>query len=168
MQTYTQTHTATYARHIASKVAADLKRLQRLYRVNRPTDKEIDEYQTEAFMLLSAGYLGEVTYGFKRNGNWIAALKYRAVGSQLVGTGDDPGGIRATENIAGAPFSSFLSYADVWWDRLTQAQRDAFKATLPVSRVSGHEPDIENGRWVSNKNYASGPLGVQRSTIQRY
>ena len=35
MQTKTYTQTATHARHIASKVAADLKRIQRIYQVNR-------------------------------------------------------------------------------------------------------------------------------------
>ena len=168
MSTQTQTHTFTHARHIASKVAADLKRLQRLYGVNRPSDKEIDEYQTEAFMLLNAGYLGEVTYGFKRNDNWVAALKYHAVGNQVMGGGDDPGGIRATENIAGAHFTSFLAYSTAW-GYLSQGQKDAFEATLPFRRGFGPEPGIESGgHWVSGRNYVSGTLGVQRSTIQRY
>ncbi len=167
MSTQTQTHTFTHARHIASKVAADLKRFQRLYRANRPSDEEIEAYQAEVFMLLNAGYLGEVTYGFKRNGKWVAALKYHAVGNQLSGGGDDPGGIRATENVAGLPFTSFLTHSYAW-TLLSRDQREAFEATLPFRRGFGDPPGIEGGgHWVAGRNYVSGPFGVQRSTIQR-
>lgn len=167
MQTYTQTHTSTYARHIASKVAADLKRLQRLYGVNSPSDKEIDEYQAEISMLLDAEYLGKVTYGFKRGDSWVVAFKYHAVGNQVGRVDGDPGGIWPTENIDGAYFTSFLTYSAAW-SVLSKEQRDAFKATLPFQRVSGNEPGIENGRWVGGRNYVSGTLGVQRSMIEKY
>ena len=167
MQTHTQTHSYTYARHIASKVAADLKRLQRLYGKGSPSDESIDDYQTEIALLLDAGFLGEVTYGFKRNGKWVVALKYHAVGNDVGRVGGDPGDILPTEDVAGAHFTSFLTYSGAW-DNLSHVQKKAFKDALPFQRVSGHEPEIENGRWVEGRNYLSGTLGVQRSMIQKY
>ena len=85
MQTYTRSNTSTYARHIASKVAADLKTTATNLWDCSPSNLDIDNNQEEIALLLDHGYLGEVTYGFKRNEQWLVALKYKAVGSQLVG-----------------------------------------------------------------------------------
>ena len=41
--TETTAFTVTHAKHLASKVATDLKRLQRFYK--KPTDKKIDEFE---------------------------------------------------------------------------------------------------------------------------
>ena len=62
MSTYTRTgtETKTYARHIAAKMATDLKRLQRLMECEEPSDQDIADYQQEAIALLRRGYLGEV------------------------------------------------------------------------------------------------------------
>ena len=71
------TFTVTHARHMAAKIATDLKRIQRLY--GWPSDREIAEYEGEAVAMMKAGYLAEVTYGFKRNGLWVEpTLKYAA------------------------------------------------------------------------------------------
>src|SRR6478752_2501033 len=87
----TQTFTLTHAKYLASKVATDLKRLQRLY--GFPSDSIIESYETELTELLKGGYLDTVTYGFKRNNNWIEpTLRYT---SQEISSGsgldDDPG-----------------------------------------------------------------------------
>jgi hypothetical protein len=68
---YTDTiaFTHTHAVHLATKVAADLKRVQRLY--GSPSDVAIAEYAGEMIALLKAGYLGTVTYGYRRDGDWI-------------------------------------------------------------------------------------------------
>ncbi|WOV91279.1 MAG: hypothetical protein R1F54_01020 [Candidatus Zeuxoniibacter abyssi] len=166
MQTYTRSNTSTYARHIASKVAADLKRLQRIYGIGSPSNLDIDNNQEEIALLLDHGYLGEVTYGFKRNEQWLVALKYKAVGSQLVG-GDDPGGIGREGDILGAYFTSFLTYSQIWFN-LSQEARRTFKLQLPFQRVEGSEPSIANGYWVDDRSYSSGELGVKRSMIKRY
>nr|WP_246886778.1 hypothetical protein [Pseudomonas chlororaphis] len=57
---------------MAAKVATDLKRMQRFY--GYPSDTWIEEYEAELVVLLKAGYLGEVTYGFKRGDDWIDDL----------------------------------------------------------------------------------------------
>lgn len=68
-QSSTSTFTITHARHMAAKLAADLKRMQRFY--GAPSDDRIAAYETEVVELLKAGYLDTVTYGFKRGDNWI-------------------------------------------------------------------------------------------------
>jgi len=70
--------TVTHARHMAAKVAADLKRIQRHY--GEPSDSEISAYEEEITAFLKAGYLGTVTYGFRRGGKWVEpALRYTAL-----------------------------------------------------------------------------------------
>ena len=48
----TATFTVTHARHMAAKVATDLKRMQRFYGV--PNDCAITAYETEVIELLKA------------------------------------------------------------------------------------------------------------------
>ena len=163
MQTRTRTQTRTHAKHIAAKVAADLKRVQRIYGVGRPSDAEIDKYQEELIMLLEAGYLGTVTYGFRRGHNWIAALKYRAVNGHL--SNNDPGGVVYNGSVSEAFFTSFLTYSKEWYD-LSEAERREFENSLPFQRTPDNEPGVE-GRWVEGRSYSSGPLGVSRSMITR-
>lgn len=166
MQTGTFTHTAIHARHVASKVAADLKRLQRIYEVGSPSDSEIGEYQEELAMLLDKDCLGTVTYGFKRNGKWVVALKYEATGGSLYGGNDDPGGIRTETERSGTCFTSFLSYS-ASWSSLSSEEKRTFKALLPFERVKGYEPGLEKGHWIESRKYLSGTLGVQRFLIKR-
>ena len=92
--TETKTFTVTHARHMAAKVATDLKRMQRFY--GKPNDQEIEEYEAEVIALLKDGYLSTVWYGYRRNSNWIEpTLQYTA--RDLAGASannDDPGRIR--------------------------------------------------------------------------
>ena len=73
MSTYTTSTTAsftmTHAKYLSSKVAADLKRMQRFY--GSPSDAWIADYEAELASLLKHGYLASVTYGYKRDGNFI-------------------------------------------------------------------------------------------------
>ena len=55
----TTTFTVTHARHMAAKVATDLKRLQRFY--GQPSNSDIADYEIEVIALLKGGYLGTVT-----------------------------------------------------------------------------------------------------------
>ena len=96
--------TRTHARHMAAKVATDLKRMQRFY--DRPTDSKIGDYEIEVIELLKEGYLATVSYGFRRNGDWIEpTLCYTA--RDLAGISsddDDPGKIRPDADITDASF----------------------------------------------------------------
>ena len=155
---------STHARHIAAKVAADLKRVQRIYGVGRPSDAEIDEYQEELTLLLDKGYLGTVTYGFQRNGNWIAALQYRAMQRGL-SNNDSSGGAVYLGDAGETFFGSFLTCSPQWHN-LGCDEQNAFRELLSFQRTNGNEPVVE-GRWVEGRSYASGPLGVSRFMIKR-
>lgn len=164
--TESTTFTITHARHMAAKIATDLKRIQRLY--GRPSDATIAEYEEEAVAMLKAGYLSSVTYGFKRNGSWIEpTVKYDA--RDLQGgsaSDDDPGKIRPGKDISGASFTSFLCYSDAYF-RLTEAERNTFKSDLPFKRSSGTEPPID-GYLAPDRTYSSGGCALDRASVRSY
>lgn len=161
-----QTFTVTHARHIASKVATDLKRIQRFY--GNPSDYMIEKYEAEIIEYLKNGYLGSVTYGFKKSENWIEpTLKYTS--KELAGLSandDDPGRIRASANIEGAGFYSYLTYSSIWYS-LTKTEQDNFQRTLPIQRIGAEEPGI-SGYLSNDKTYSSGGRALDRSIIKSY
>lgn len=164
--TDTATFTVTHARHMAAKVATDLKRVQRLY--GEPSDTEIAEYETEATELLKAGYLATVTYGFKRNGQWIEpTLRYTA--RDLAGgtaTDDDPGRVRPGASTVGAVFYSYLTYTTAW-SALTPAAQHAFKSRMPYYREGKAEPSV-SGYLADDKTYSSGGRALNRATVRSF
>ena len=164
--TETTTFTVTHAKHMAAKVAADLKRMQRLY--GKPEDQDIASYEAEVVELLKAGYLGTVSYGYRRDGNFIEpTLRYTA--RDLAGTAandDDPGKVLPGANIAGATFYSYLTYSSAWTS-LNGAQQDAYKATLPFQRTGANEPGI-NGYLVEDRTYSAGGRAMGRSSVRSY
>jgi hypothetical protein len=164
--TEARTFTITHARHMAAKVATDLKRLQRLY--GKPSNTSIAEYETEIIELLKAGYLGTVTYGYRRNDRWIEpALRYTA--RDLEGASandDDPGRIRPGANVDGASFYSYLTYTAAW-DSLSEAEKDDFKKSLPFYRGGAPEPAID-GYLSNDKTYSSGGRALDRASVRSY
>jgi hypothetical protein len=162
----TTTFTVTHARHMAAKVATDLKRLQRLY--GRPCDIDIANYEAEIVVLLKGGYLENVTYGFKRDGKWIEpALMYTS--RDLAGgtaNDDDPGRIRPGANITDATFYSFLTYSTLW-DRLTMADKEAVKKSLPIQRGNADAPGV-NGYLSDDRMYSSGGRALSRASVRSY
>ncbi|MBG6118165.1 MULTISPECIES: hypothetical protein [unclassified Sphingobium] len=158
--------TITHARHMAAKVAADLKRMQRHY--GKPSDADIATYEEEVVQLLKAGYLGTVSYGYKRDGNWIEpTLRYMAKDLLgMSGTDDDPGKIKPWADISGASFYSFLTYSPAW-DALTSTQQDAFKKSLPFYRGGASEPGI-SGYLEQDRTYSAGGHALGRSSVRSY
>jgi hypothetical protein len=164
--TETKTFTLTHAKHLAAKVAADLKRLQRLY--GHITDERIAEFEGEVTELLRQGYLGTVTYGFQRDDKWIEpTLRYSASELANSGTDDDPGRVPPGKDISGAHFHSYLTYSAAW-DALTADQRVAVKGQLPLQRVGGSEPAVNKGYFAEDKTYASGGRSLGRATVRSY
>lgn len=161
--TSTGTFTLTHAKHIAAKVSTDLMRFTRYYR--NPSVDEINKYEAELIAYLNAGYLDNVTYGYKRDGKWVEALKYHVIDGQLVGD-DDPGKIRPGTDVPGESFTSFLVQNDKWFS-LTSEARAAFKAGLPIQRTHGTEPPLAHGVWSHDLNYSAGGRGLGRSIILR-
>lgn len=165
--TETATFTVTHARHMGAKVATDLKRLQRLYS-GGPSDLDIANYETEIVELLKAGYLGTVTYGFWKNNNWIEpTLRYTA--QDLAGMSandDDPGRIRASADVFGATFYSYLTYSAAW-SNLSEAEQAAFKKSLPFYRGGATEPGV-TGYLQLDRTYSSGGRALNRSTVRSF
>lgn len=170
MSSYTISHTntfsVTHARHMAAKVAADLKRMQRLY--GKPSDEAIAAYEAEVIELLKSGYLGTVTYGYKRDGQWIEpTLRYSAKDlAGADGNGDDPGKVRPGKSVVEAAFYSYLTYSDTWAN-LSSAQQAAFMKSLPFERGGATEPTV-NGYFESDLTYSAGGKALDRSSVRSY
>lgn len=166
--TYTEstTFTVTHARHMAAKVATDLKRIQRLY--GAPSDERIAAFEAEVIELLKLGYLGTVTYGYRRGAEFIEpTVRYTA--RDLAGTAatdDDPGRIRPGANTAGATFYSYLTYSAAW-DALSGNEQHAIKARLPVQRSGAATPGV-SGYFADDKTYSSGGRALGRASVRSY
>lgn len=156
--------TVTHARHIAAKVATDLKRMQRFY--GSPSDSEIADYELELTAFLKAGFLGTVTYGYRRNGCWIEpTLRYTA--RDLAGTAgsdDDPGRVRPNANTEGATFYSYLTYGAAW-SQASEAVREAFREQLPFERGGAPEPGVA-GYFAGDRTYSSGGRALDRACVR--
>lgn len=160
------TFTITHARHMGTKVAADLKRIQRLY--GGISDEWIAHYETELIEYIKAGYINTVTYGFQINDQWIEpTLRYTAC--ELNGydvSDDDPGKVRPGADVSGAHFTSYLNYSRKW-SNASQAEKDAFKGRLPFNRGTGSEPTIK-GYLLNDKTYSAGGRSLDRSSVRSY
>lgn len=162
----TKSFTVTHARHMAAKVATDLKRMQRLY--GKPSNAAIASYEEEVIELLKDGLLGTVTYGYRRNEKWIEpTLRYTA--RDLVGASandDDPGRIRPGADIDSTSFYSYLIYSTAW-DNLSESERDAVRKRLPFKRGGAPEPGMD-GYLNYDRTYSSGGRALERGSVRRY
>jgi hypothetical protein len=161
-QSATDSFTLTHAKHMAAKVAADLKRMQRLY--GAPTDLHIAELEAEVIALMQAGYLDVVTYGFRRANQFIVpTLRYTAKDlAGAVSASDDPGLVPPRADVQGAVFHSYLIYSQKWWE-LQQSQRDAW----PHPRPGAPQPTI-NGYLSPDKVYSAGGKALDRSSLRSF
>ena len=172
MSTYATTSSTTFtivhARHLASKIGTDLKRIQRLY-ANGPSDAWIEWYEAEAIALMQRGFLRRVIYGFKRDGVWIEpTVRYEADELYAGTNDDDPGRIMPGKNVDGASFTSFLVYTDAWTYLSAQQQADV-KAALPFQRSSGVEPGVSSGAYFDqDKTYSAGGRALVRGIVRSY
>lgn len=162
----TRTFTLTHAKHIAAKIATDLKRLQRFY--GQPSDATIADYEMEAIELLKAGYLGTLTFGFRRDDKWIEpTLRYTA--RDLFGASandNDPGRIRPGANITGTFFYSYLTYTPAW-EKQSLTEQDAFRRRMPFYRGGAPEPSID-GYLASDFTYSAGGRALDRASVRSF
>lgn len=152
--TLSETFSIAHARHIASRVAADLRLMSRYY--PRPSLNEVEDYLEEIAQLLVTGYLGTFEIGYRRDGKRVFTLFYEVLAD---GTLSDAraGGVPPSADIAGASFFSYVTYAR------DDAARAAFLAGLPVQRTGGPEPIDGNGYWIDDdRSYSAGGVGVRR------
>jgi len=164
--TESTTFTITHARHMAAKVSADLKRMQRFY--GFPSDVDISNYETEAIELLKAGHLGILTLGFLRDGHWIEpTLRYTARDlAGMAASDDDPGRVQPGRDISGARFHNQLTYSSVW-DSLPDSEKEAFEQRLPFRRRTMAQPPA-NGYMVDDKTYSAGGRALSRASLRAY
>lgn len=164
--TNNQSFTIIDAKKIASKLAADLRRMQRFYR--QPSSSRIDDFEQEVIELLNRGYLKKVTYGFQKDGKWIEpTLIYTAQDlAGLISTDDDPGRVSVGASVEGASFHSYLIYSDAWHSLSAEEQKKV-EDILPFSRIGAPEPSI-NGRIVQDNVYSSGGKSLNRSSVKKY
>lgn len=164
--TESTTFTVTHARHMASKVSADLKRMQRFY--GHPSDSDITSYEAEVIELLKAGYFGTLTVGFLRNGQWIEpTLRYTSRDlAGIAANDDDPGRVLPGRDVSGASFHNYLTYSAAW-DALSQSEKDAFKRRMPFYRT-GMAPPTVNGYLVDDKTYSAGGRALNRASVKAY
>ena len=163
--TQSQTFTITNARYLASKVKTDLTRMRNFY--GSPSEASIEKFELELAALLAAGYLSKVTYGFRRNGAFVApSIEYTAEQLAAGWANDRPGGIMIGANIVGATFYSFLEYNSKWFN-LAQSDRMAFEDTLPVQRPTADTPGV-SGYYESDRSYASGGTALSRKSLMAW
>jgi len=164
--TFNKTFTVTDAKKLAAKVATDLKRIQRFY--HEPSDSRISDFEVEIIELLKDGYLDNVTYGFKKNGDWIEpTIKYTAKDlASGSGIDDDPGRIIPGADVSGAFFYSYLTHTSAWHNLSTE-DKNAYESNLPFQRTGAAEPGI-NGYLSQDKTYTSGSKSLNRFTVKKY
>jgi hypothetical protein len=162
--TYEYTFTLTHAKYLGAKVATDLKRIQRFY--GDPSDERIQKYEEEIIALLKEGYLDTITYGFKKNGDWIKpTIRYKSTDfSGTNGLDDDPGRIPAHYDVSGATFYSFLE-KNASWDKLSSSQQKAFEDSLAINRGYGSTPGSD-GYFGSDLTYSSGGQSLNRASLK--
>jgi len=164
---YTTTQTATFnrshARYVATKVAADLRRMQHLY--DWPTDKVIEDLMTEITELLALDYLKTVEIGFERNGKRVLSLKYESRRDGTLVSDDNAGGLPRGVDVSGCDKINYLTRTEKWF-ALTQAEREAVEAKLPYVRTSAPEPQDGYGYWTQDRSYSAAGGGTVRRVFK--
>lgn len=161
--TFTQTFTRTHAKHLASKVVADLYQCSLLY--DEPSEAWIDAYEQELTTLLAGQYVETYEFGFNRNRQRVLSWHY-TVGQAGDLQGDSRSGsmLRGVQT-DGARYFNFLSYSDTWFS-LSPTEREAVKATLPFQRATGAAPIDGAGYWKTEQSYTAGGMLVQRRVFR--
>lgn len=167
MMTYSTTSTSTFtisnARHLSSKVAADMHLCAQYY--GQPSEREIREYAEELAQYINEGYLSEYEFGYEKNGKRVVTWRYKVDSAGRLTTDDRPGKVVPYVDITGATFFNFLTWNSKFGD-LTPEEKARFKADLPVQRTPEYPPSDGNGYWTNDRNYFSGGQGLGRQTFQ--
>ena len=165
---YTQsaTFTVTHARHVASKIAADLNACSRLH--GEPSLSLVEKYNEELVELLRYGYLSEYEFGFQRNDERVLSWSYQVDESGSISTDDRAGKMSAYIDLSGTSFFNFMTPSSKYYE-LTSDQQSAFDESHPVNRTPGSPPADGAGYWTSTeKNYSAGGKGVSRRSFRSF
>lgn len=161
--TKTATFTIVHARYLASKVAADMHLCAQYY--GNPSEGQIRAYAEELAQYLSASYIKEYEFGYKKNGKRIVSWRYKVDSNGLLTADDRSGKVVPYVDVSGAGFFNFLTQNSDFFELSSDAQ-ERFKAALPVQRTNGEPPSDGSGHWVSDRNYFSAGCALNRQTFQ--
>lgn len=163
---FTSTHTATFtrtnARYIATKVAADLHRMQHLY--GWPTESVIEGIMQELTELLPGGYVKSLEVGFARSNARVVSLFYE-VRSDGTLADDNAGGVPRGVDISGTEYINYLTTSSAW-SNLTASEKQALQAKLPYVRVGAAPHSDGWGYWEQDRTYSSNGTGTVRKTFR--
>lgn len=162
--TRSSTWSYTEAKHVASKLGADLLNLNARY--GHPSRSDIENYVEETALYLQRGYLKTVDFGFRDDNRWVLRLRYTAVaGGQL--RDEAPGGLPSAYDVAGHQFHSYLTYSSAYWG-LTESQRAEFDSMLPIDRTPGSEPTANGGSFGRDSQYSRNGNGISRTVYTAF
>lgn len=169
MQTYTnsvtESFTITHARYLSSKIAADMQLVSDYY--GKPPESGIADYAEELAQLVRRGYVDAYEFGFQRSGKRVVTLRYTANESGTLTTDDVAGKVYPHADIVGADFFNHLTYSQKW-AALSDDQRRAVEADLPVKRVTGSGPSDGFGSWTTDRTYSTTGVSMSRGTFRPY
>ena len=158
--------TITHARHLSSKVAADMYLSAAYY--DMPAESVIASYAEELAVLLRDGYVSQYEFGFKKNEQRILCWRYVVQADGTLSTDDKAGKLLSSANVSGATFYNYLWRSNAWW-KLSQAERDRITKDLPIQRTGCDPPSDGAGYWLQNdRHYSSGGNGLDRATFRPY
>lgn len=160
--TTTEAFTRTHARHISTKIGADLRLLMHYY--GRPQESEIEAYIDELTELLAGGYVAGFEAGFQRNGVRVLCLSY-AVSATGAVTDGHAGGVPANVDVSGASWFTYLTQNGAWLALSTDEQA-RIAASLPVDRTPGDAPVDGDGYWEGGPSYGAGGVEATRRSFR--
>jgi Bacterial HORMA domain family 1 len=161
--TKSNSFTITNARHLASKVAADMHLCAQYY--GKPNEQRIREYAEELAQYLNEGYLAAYEFGYKKDGVRIVTWRYKVDASGAITSDDRSGKVVAYVDVTRATFYNFLTQNSAFFS-LSCEEQARFEASLPIQRTVGVLPADGRGYWTSDRNYYSGGQGLGRQTFQ--
>lgn len=163
----TSTRTATFnrshARYVATKVAADLKRMQALY--GWPSGPEIENLMTEITETLAMDYLKSIEIGFVRGGRRVVTVKYESRRDGTLTGDDNAGGIPRNVDISGCNKLNMLGYTSKFY-ALSKTDQDAFESSMPYVRNTAPAPTDGSGYWSQDRTYSAAGGGTVRKTFK--
>jgi hypothetical protein len=155
----TDTFTITHARHIASRIAADMRLFSLAY--GYPSLDQIPNYLEEIAQYLAKGYLGSFEIGFETDGREVVVGLLYEVRSDGTLSDNRAGDVPLDVDITGAVAFNYLTRTYAWANIGYDAQA-RFEASLPIKRSTAPAPQHNRGYWTTSRSYASGGVGVQR------
>lgn len=164
-RTASESFTLTQAKHLASKVTADMRRCQQLY--GQPSDAEINDYGTELALKLRDGYVASYEFGYVRSSDdeRVLTWRYSVDSTGNLVSDDRPGRILSGVNITGATMRNRLTHSAAW-QRLTEAQQTAYEQSMPFQRVGRPDYGSSLGTWVNDLCYSASGTAMSRQTFK--